>query len=135
AGSLSGFLAPERTGIDGAITAGMERFGGVDIRNMWGLPQLGRWKWHSPNQYAMQLKDNNTRLWVFSPRSGSPSDEAAMIGFPDIAQSSCRDFYANYRMVGGSNAHFNLGASGGNDWSTWSQQLGAMSNDLAASIR
>ena len=41
AGSLSGFLAPERTGADGAITAGLQQFGGVDTRNMWGLPQLG----------------------------------------------------------------------------------------------
>ena len=46
AGSLSGFVAPERTGVDGAITAGLAQFGGVDTRNMWGLPQLGRWKWH-----------------------------------------------------------------------------------------
>ena len=36
AGSLSGFLAPERTGVDGAITAGLQQYGGVDTRNMWG---------------------------------------------------------------------------------------------------
>ena len=28
-----------------------------------------------------------------------------------------------------------LGRGGGNDWGTWSQQLGAMSGDLAANIR
>src|SRR6185503_3726970 len=38
AGSLSGFLSPEQTGVDGAITAGLAEFGGVDTRNMWGLP-------------------------------------------------------------------------------------------------
>ena len=42
-----GIPGPERTGTDGAITAGLQQFGGVDTRNMWGLPQLGRWKWHS----------------------------------------------------------------------------------------
>ena len=70
AGSLSGFVAPERTGVDGAITAGLAQFGGVDTRNMWGLPQLGRWKWHSPNVHVQLLADNNTRLWVYSPTSG-----------------------------------------------------------------
>ena len=70
AGSLSGFLAPERTGTDGAITAGLQQFGGVDTRNMWGLPQLGRWKWHSPNVHVQLLSDNNTRLWVYSPTTG-----------------------------------------------------------------
>src|ERR1700741_4024583 len=46
AGSLSGFLSPEQTGVDGAITAGLAQYGGVDTRNMWGLPQLGRGKGH-----------------------------------------------------------------------------------------
>jgi len=49
AGSLSGFLTPERAGVDGTITAAL-RQGGADTDHMWGLPQLGRWKWHSPNQ-------------------------------------------------------------------------------------
>lgn len=74
AGSLSGFLFPERTGVDGAITAGLAQYGGVDSRNMWGLPQLGRWKWHSPNAHAQLLADNNTRLWVFSPPVGGCTD-------------------------------------------------------------
>jgi S-formylglutathione hydrolase FrmB len=56
-------------------------------------------------------------------------------GFADIWQSTCRDFYASYRAVGGHNGHFDLGAGGGNDWGTWSQQLGAMSGDLASNIR
>src|SRR6202789_1452390 len=68
AGSLSGFLAPERTGVDGAITAGLKQ-GGADSDRMWGAPQLGRWKWHSPNQNIQQLADNGTRLWTYCPRS------------------------------------------------------------------
>ncbi|MCV7401185.1 esterase family protein [Mycobacterium fragae] len=135
AGSLSGFLAPERTGVDGAITAGLKQGGGVDTDNMWGAPQLGRWKWHSPNQNIQQLVDNNTRLWVYSPGSGAPSDQAAMIGYPDIAQGTNATFYSHYRDVGGRNGHFDLGRGGDNDWSTWGQQLGAMSGDLAANIR
>jgi S-formylglutathione hydrolase FrmB len=137
AGSLSGVLAPERTSVDGAVRAVLKNDGGVDSANMWGAPQLGRWKWHSPNAHVVQLIDQNTRLWVYSPQSGSPSDDAAVGvgGFADIWQSTCRDFYASYRGAGGHNGHFDLGASGGNDWPTWSQQLGAMSSDLAANIR
>lgn len=134
AGSLSGFLAPERTGVDGAITAGLQQ-GGANTDNMWGAPQLGRWKWHSPNQNVQQLVDNDTRLWIYSPGSGAPSDQAAMIGQPDIAQGTNATFYSHYRDVGGRNGHFDLGRGGGNDWSTWSQQLSAMSADLAANIR
>src|ERR1700727_394389 len=37
AGSLSGFLAPERAGVDGTITAAL-RQGGADTDHMWGLP-------------------------------------------------------------------------------------------------
>lgn len=134
AGSLSGFLAPERTGVDGTITAGLKQ-GGADSDHMWGLPQLGRWKWHSPNQNVQQLVDNNIRLWVYSPGSGAPSDMAAMIGYPDIAQGTNATFYTHYRDVGGHSGHFDLGRGGGNDWPTWGRQLGAMSSDLAANIR
>src|SRR6478735_5435202 len=82
AGSMSGYLAPERTGVDGAITAGLQQFGGVDIRNMWGLPQLGRWKWHSPHVHAQLLVNSNMRLWIYSPQTLTASDPAAMIGYP-----------------------------------------------------
>jgi S-formylglutathione hydrolase FrmB len=34
AGSMSGFLYPSSTAVKGAITDGMMRYGGVDIRNM-----------------------------------------------------------------------------------------------------
>jgi S-formylglutathione hydrolase FrmB len=135
AGSLSGVLAPEKTGVNGAITAVLKNDGGVDPVNMWGAPQFGRWQWHSPNVHVVRLVDQNARLWVYSPAAGSPSDGGAVGGFPDIWQSTCRDFYASYRGAGGHNGHFDLGAGGGNDWGTWSQQLGAMSGDLASNIR
>jgi S-formylglutathione hydrolase FrmB len=135
AGSLSGILAPERTGVDGAVTAGLQQYGGVDTDNMWGGAQFGRWKWHSPNHNIQQLADNNTRLWVYSPASGTASNPAAMIGFPDIAQGTNGTFYSHYRDVGGHNGHFELGGGGDNGWSTWGPQLGAMSSDLAANIR
>jgi S-formylglutathione hydrolase FrmB len=135
AGSLSGVLAPERTGVNGAITSVLKNDGGVDPVNMWGAPQFGRWQWHSPNVHVQLLADQNTRLWVFSPAAGSPSDGGAVGAFPDIWQSTCRDFYAGYRSAGGHNGHFDLGAGGGNDWGTWSQQLGALAGDLAANIR
>ena len=134
AGSLSGYLTPERTGVDGAITAGLQQFGGVDTRNMWGLPQLGRWKWHSPNVHVQLLADNNTRLWVYSPTTGG-CDAPAMIGYCDIAQGTNREFYQHYRSVGGHNGHFDLPASGNHDWGSWSGQLAAMSGELVATIK
>ena len=135
AGSLSGFLAPERTGYDGAITDGLARFGGVDIRNMWGLPQLGRWKWHSPNVHSQLLANNNTRLWIFSPATQECSDPAAMIGHCSLAQGSNRFFYQSYRTNGGHNAHFDFPPDGQHDWGTWAPQLAAMSGELVATIR
>lgn len=135
AGSMSGFLAPERSGVDGAITAGLQQYGGVDIRNMWGLPQLGRWKWHSPNSHFQLLIDNNTRLWVFSPGTLTASDPAAMIGYPDIAQGTNRTFFAQYRSAGGANGHFDFPAAGDHGWSSWAPQLVAMSGDLSATIK
>ena len=83
------------------------------------------------------LADQNTRLWVYAPHSGSPSDDGAVGagGQADIWQSTSRDFYAYYRSAGGHNGHFDLGGGGANDWGTWSQQLGAMSGDLASNIR
>lgn len=137
AGSLSGMLAPERTGVDGAVRQVLLNDGGADSAKMWGAPQFGRWKWHSPNAHVQLLSDQNTRLWVYSPASGSPADDAAVGfgGFADIWQSTCRDFYADYRSAGGHNGHFDLGAGGGNDWGTWSQQLAALSSDLSANIR
>lgn len=135
AGSMSGFLSPSNTTLNGAITAGMMHYGAVDSNNMWGPAQLGRWKWHDPDVHVQLLVDNNTRLWVFSPATLECSDPAAMIGYCDQAQGSNRSFYNHYRTVGGSNGHFDIPVSGEHDWQNWATQLAAMSGDLVASIR
>lgn len=135
AGSMSGILTPSRTFENGAITAGMNEFGGVNTQAMWGAAQLGRWKWHDPNVHANLLVDNNTRLWIFSPQTLTCSDPAAMIGYCDQAQGSNRVFYAHYRSLGGRNAHFDFPVDGQHDWGNWSAQLGAMANDIAAAIK
>jgi len=135
AGSLSGFLTPSATSMNGAITAGLAQYGGVDIRNMWGLPQLGRWKWHDPDVHVALLADNNPRLWIYSPGTLGCSDPAAMIGYCDQAQGSNRTFYQHYRSVGGHNGHFDFPDGPQHDWGSWSGQLGAMSGELAATIK
>src|SRR5690606_36854852 len=106
AGSMSGFLTPSATALNGAITAGLQRFGGVETTHMWGLPQAGRWKWRDHDVHAQLLVNNNTRLWVFSPQTLTAADPAAMIGYADQAQGSNRTFYAHYRQIGGRNGHF-----------------------------
>ncbi|ORW72977.1 hypothetical protein AWC23_08635 [Mycobacterium saskatchewanense] len=135
AGSMSGFLTPSQTFLNGAITAGLQQYGGVDTRNMWGPAQLGRWKWHDPDAHAQLLADNNTRLWVFSPRTLTAADPAAMIGYADQAQGSNLTFYSHYRDVGGQNGHFDFPTAGDHGWSTWAPQLAAMSGDLSTTIR
>lgn len=135
AGSMSGFLTPGNTTLNGAITAGMMRFGGVDTRNMWGAAQLGRWKWHDPDAHVQLLADNSTRLWVFSPGTLTASDPASMIDYADQAQGSNRAFFSHYRSVGGHNGHFDFPTSGDHGWSSWGPQLAAMSGDLVASIK
>lgn len=135
AGSMSGFMTPSATTMNGAITAGLARFGGVDTQAMWGSAQLGRWKWHDPDAHVQLLVDNNTRLWIFSPATLGCSDPAAMIGYCDQAQGSNRSFYSHYREAGGGNARFDIPATGEHDWSSWGPQLVAMSGDLAAAIR
>jgi S-formylglutathione hydrolase FrmB len=134
AGSMSGFLYPSNTTVNGAITDGMMRYGGVDIRNMWGLPQLGRWKWHDPDVHAMVLAQNNSRIWVWSPMNMG-GDAAAMIGQAGEAMGNARFFYQEYRNVGGHNGHFDFPTGGNNDWGSWSSQLGAMSGDIVGAIR
>lgn len=135
AGSMSGFLTVGNTFLNGAITEGMQRFGGVNTQAMWGAAQLGRWKWHDPDAHLQLLIDNNTRLWVFSPQTVTCSDPAAMIGYCDQAQGSSRSFYSNYRSAGGHNGHFDFPTGGQHDWSSWGPQLGALSADLAQAIR
>ena len=135
AGSMSGFLYPSNTFINGAISAGMMQYGGADIRNMWGLPQLGRWKWHDPYVHAALLADNNTRVWVYSPQTSNASDPAAMIGYADQAQGSNRSFYTQYRNAGGANGHFDFPTDGDHGWGSWAPELGAMSGDITAAIK
>jgi S-formylglutathione hydrolase FrmB len=135
AGSLSGFLLPSYTTYNGAITAGMLRFGGVDTQNMWGAAQLGRWKWHDPNVHAQLLVDNNTRLWIFSPQTLTSTDEAAMIGYADQAYGSNRSFMTHYNEIHGNNAHFDFPVTGDHGWSTWGAQLATMSGDMVGTIK
>ncbi len=135
ASSLSGFLTPSNTTMNGAISAGLTQYGGVNTTDMWGLPQLGRWKWHDPDVHVALLANNNTRLWVYSPATLTCSDPAAMIGYCDQAQGSNRAFYSDYRRVGGRNGHFDIPVDGQHDWGSWAPQLSAMSNDLATAIK
>lgn len=135
AGSMSGFLYPSSTALNGAITEGLQRFGGANTQAMWGAAQLGRWKWHDPNSHVSLLVNNNTRVWVFSPGTVTCSDPAAMIGYCDQAEGSNRAFYASYRGVGGHNGHFDFPNGPQHDWSSWGPQLTAMSGDLVATIR
>ncbi len=135
AGSMSGFLTPSRTAMNGAITAGMAQYGGVNTQAMWGAAQLGRWKWHDPDVHVQLLGANNTRLWVFSPQTLTCADPPAMIGYCDQAQGSNRVFYQHYRATGGHNGHFDFPTGGQHDWGTWGPQLAAMSGDLVAAIR
>lgn len=135
AGSLSGFLTPSATTLNGAITAGLAQFGNTDANRMWGPPQFGRWKWHDPDVHVQLLADANTRLWVYSPAVMTCSDPPAMIGYCDQAQGSNRSFYRHYRAVGGSNGHFDFPTSGQHDWGSWSPQLALMSGELVATIQ
>ena len=73
AGSMSGFLYPSETTVNGAIIAGFQNFAGIDLYGMWGAPQLGRWKWHDPWVHAELLAANNIRVWVFSPTARGPA--------------------------------------------------------------
>jgi S-formylglutathione hydrolase FrmB len=134
AGSMSGFLTPSNTQLNGAISNGINA-SGATVEAMWGAPQLGRWKFRDPNVHANLLVANNTRLWVYSPQAVTCADPAAMIGFCDQAQGSNRTFYAHYRSLGGKNGYFDFPASGNHDWGSWSAALGALANDVAAAIQ
>jgi S-formylglutathione hydrolase FrmB len=135
AGSMSGFMNPSNTFLNGAIQAGMMRYGGADANLMWGPAQLGRWKWHDPTVHSQLLIDNNTRLWIYSPQTLTASDPAAMIGYADQAQGSNRTFYAAYRSNFGGNGHFDFPTSGDHGWGSWAPQLSAMAGDLVAAIK
>ncbi|CAA0129993.1 MPT51/MPB51 antigen [Mycolicibacterium vanbaalenii] len=134
AGSLSGFLTPSATAMNGAIAAGMAQFGGINTQDMWGAPQLGRWKWHDPYSHIQLLIDNDTRLWIFSPSTTTCSDPAAMIGHCDQAQGSNKTFYTGYRTAQGHNGHFDIPTAGEHDWGTWGPQLAAMAEDMTTAL-
>jgi S-formylglutathione hydrolase FrmB len=135
AGSMSGFLYPSNTTYNGAITAGMMRFGGVDTNDMWGPAQLGRWKWHDPYVHSDLLVNNDTRVWIFCPQTKTSIDEAAMLGYADQAQGSNRTFLVQYQQSNGRNGHFDFPVTGDHGWSTWGPQLAAMSQDMVDTIR
>jgi S-formylglutathione hydrolase FrmB len=84
--------------------------------------------------HAALLAQNNTRVWVYSAKSGA-SDPAAVLGYPEFATGSNLEFYQQYRTVGGHNGHFDIASGGDNGWGSWSGQLGAMSGDIATAIR
>ena len=134
AGSMSGFLYPSETTMNGAILAGLQRYGGVDGNGMWGAPQLGRWKWHDPWVHASLLAQNNSRVWVFAPKVTN-GDPVAMIDAADQALGSSLSFYQQYRTVGGHNGHFDFPGGGDHGWGSWSAELGAMSGDIVGAIR
>lgn len=134
AGSLSGFLNPSSTTLNGAITAGMAQFGGVDTQAMWGAAQLGRWKWHDPDVHIQLLVNNATRFWVYSPTAVGCTDPAAMLGYCDQAVGSNRSFYNHYRQNGGNIGHFDITTGGQHDWGSWGPQLTAMVPELVAAL-
>lgn len=134
AGSMSGFLYPSNTVINGALHDGMMRFGNADTDRMWGPAQLGRWKWRDPYVHAQLLADHGTRVWVFSPSTLTCVDPAAMVGHCDQAQGSSKSFQTQYRNAFGSNGHFDFPTTGNHDWPTWSAQLAAMAGDISATI-
>lgn len=133
AGSLSGFLTPSNTQMNGIISNGINA-GGGNIDAMYGAPQLGRWKFRDPNVHVALLVNNNTRMWVFSPQTVTCTDPAAMIGACAEAQGSNRTFYAHYRSTGGRNGNFDFPVGGNHDWVNWAGQLRAMVGDISAAI-
>lgn len=134
AGSMSGFLYPSRTQMNGVISNGINA-SGANVDAMWGAPQLGRWKWHDPLVHMNLLIDAETRMWVFSPQTLTCSDPAAMIGACAEAAGSNRTFYEYFRTNFGKNGHFDFPVDGNHDWGNWAAQLVAMSNDVAKTIK
>lgn len=135
AGSMSGLLTPSRTATNGAIIAGMREYGGVDAHNMWGVPQTNHWRWRDPDMHIRRLIEQNTKIWVYSPRVLTASDPVAVLGLADQVRGSNLAFYNHYQSPGGVNGHFDFPESGDHGWSSWRPQLAAMSGDLAATIK
>ncbi|WP_074345816.1 alpha/beta hydrolase [Mycobacteroides abscessus] len=108
AGSMSGFLTPSATTLNGAITSALAAYGRVNTQDMWGPAQYGRW---------------------------TCTDPAAMIGYCDQAQGTNRLFYTHLLAQGATNTHIDINATGQHDWPTWNAQLKTMAADLAANIK
>ena len=107
AGSMSGFLNPSNTSST-VRSRRLMQFGGVDT-NMWGLPQLGRWKWHDPTVHEQLLIDNNTRLWVFSPQTLTaqrPRRDDRLL--PTRRRAATGRSTRHYRAIGGGNGALRL---------------------------
>ncbi|CPT92249.1 putative esterase [Mycobacteroides abscessus] len=135
AGSMSGFLTPSATTLNGAITAALAHYGGVDTQHMWGPAQYGRWKWHDPDAHANLLVDNSTRVWLYTPTALTCTDPPAMIDYCDQAQGTNRLFYTHLRGLGAANTHIDISTTGQHDWPTWKTQLTVMAADLAANLK
>ena len=95
---------------NGAITAGLMQFGGVDSATCGVCHSSAVGSGTIPTCTCSCWPQNNTRLWVFSPATMTSSDPAAMIGAADQAQGSNRSFYHHYREIGGRNGHFDFPA-------------------------
>ncbi|WP_431606770.1 alpha/beta hydrolase-fold protein [Mycolicibacterium neoaurum] len=134
AASMSGFLYPSHTFVNGALHDGMQRFGGADTNAMWGPAQFGRWKWRDPYVHAQLLVDNGTRVWVYAPQTLTASNPAAMIGHPEQALGTSRSFHAQYTNSFGKNGHFDFPETGDHGWSSWAPELRAMSTDMITAI-
>ncbi|WP_074356746.1 alpha/beta hydrolase-fold protein [Mycobacteroides abscessus] len=135
AGSMSGFLTPSATTLNGAITSALAAYGRVNTQDMWGPAQYGRWKWRDPDVHSNLLVDNNTRIWLYTPTALTCTDPAAMIGYCDQAQGTNRLFYTHLLAQGATNTHIDINATGQHDWPTWNAQLKTMAADLAANIK
>ncbi len=135
AGSLSGFLTPSATTLNGAITAGLAQYGGVDSYGMWGAPQLGRWKWHDPDVHVQLLADANTRLWVYSPGTLTCSDPAAMIGVLRSGAGQQQVLLPALPHRRWQQRTLRHAGRGQHDWGSWAPQLAQMSGELVATIK
>jgi S-formylglutathione hydrolase FrmB len=79
-------------------------------------PSWAGGQWHDPFAHTDLLVDNNTRLWIVCPETLTGSDRPPLFGYADHARSTSCSFYAEYRVIGGRNGHFDFPASGDHGW-------------------
>ena len=138
AGSMSGFLAPERTGVDGAITAGLQA-----VRRCRHPRHVGTAATRPvevalvPNSHVSAIGRLTTRGCGCLAQGRRPaSDPAAMIGYPEHCARHQPDLLCcSTEAREERNGHFDFPVVGDHGWSTWAPQLAAMSGDLSATIR